>query len=515
MQLSVRRLWAFSTAVALAVAILAIGLPNVLGLRATNILVSTSILVQGAAVLLIMWRLETRVGSIPFASCYFFFEHLAFGFGGFLVSVFGQNYYYENANGIFPWDAVVIGAVYVHAVAINIGLIGVWLATKRVHVRAISRYSNPWNSWRWEESRYICYGALILHFFLWEVLQRFKLGFVTYLDQAIIAHTHAAFLLWGLAWNRCRAKWVFLAYAAIYGLLEAIKGARGNFIFPALLFGIGILISDSSRFMKLRTAILWAPVGILIFIGITKSEDVRIAFARGEPANFEDAMARIESLTSGNSDALVLTDPLGQAENAPFRVGSRVFELSAGDVILRTPESVPFWGWTEEDMSIFLTGFLPLKLNSDAAYNSSATAGVLFLQSYGWTQVDPTLGNSMPATMIGDSWRRFGWYGVIGWFFFWSWFLATLTRILRCTPKTVFKTLVATALAANLMVYYDLDMIYASNSLPRSLVTMAGYALILWAWNRMFSGGFAEYKRPSMLFPTASPVASLADSRLD
>jgi hypothetical protein len=500
----IRAYFAITTVALCLLAGLAFGWRDALNPYATNIVISFAVFLQGLAVLQIVWKLEMDRGkaSFPFAWVFLAAQHLSFGFGGLLVSIFDQSYTYENNQGVFSWEEAILPLLLVHALSLNAGLLGTWLAIWRprskneIHRAALQ---GGRNSWQWEQLSGACYISLLLHVTIWIFFGTIKdPSQLLYLVQVLGQCTNATFILWGLVWATCTrsGRWFFIVCGGGYGILEAIEGNRGFFAWPVVLFGIGYLVSTRGRAVRLRTVVRWSPLIVVLFFAAVRSEDVRLEFSRGEPKDAAEAMDRFGALVAPSDDS----PTQGYVtEKSPFRLGSRLFELSAADVITRTPDQIPYWGWTDDDWAILLTGFVPLKLNPSAEFNNNRDAGVLFLQSYGWTYVDPTQGSSMPATLVGDSWRRFGWAGVAVFFLFWSWFLAKTTVILRFGPDRIIFMMFGLALAANTVFYYVSDMTYLVNSLPRRMAVMAIYAVLIWSLQLWSLRGSRRPRQPMIL----------------
>jgi hypothetical protein len=444
---------------------------------------------QGCGALWMLWNVEmggrgrTRV---PMAWAYFSIQHIAFGFGGALVAVFNIGYGYDNALGSFSYSDGIIPLMTMHTASLYLGLLGAWFGASRARPGIQESRGKQWG---WSEMAPLCYVSLALHGLIWIVLLNLKLtGITAYLPAVFSTSANAAFFFWGLAWHRSRMKPVFIAYVTIFTIIEMIGGGRGNYLFPLLLFGLGYSVSPGGRQIRFATMLKWVPAMVLVWWSFTITEDLRGQYGRGVPLDVADAIARVTFLAEApetDTNTNDYLDSYGAAINGPFRVGSRLFELSAMNVIQETPASIPFWGFDDEDWSVLLTGLTPLKLNPDATFNTSETAGVLWLRSYGFTQVDPTLGNSMPATILADSWRRWGWSGVVIAYLLLGCILARLTSVLRLDrAKTFWMLPVTGTVVANYAFIYTLDLIYVISTVPRRIVIILAYAAILYAAQR-------------------------------
>lgn len=98
----------------------------------------------------------------------------------------------------------------------------------------------------------------------------------------------------------------------------------------------------------------------------------------------------------------------------------------------------------------------------------------------------------MPATLIADGWRRFGWAGVAGIFFPWAWLLAKASLALRFRPHETIKALFASSVAANVVLQYTADFVSLCSSIPRRIIVICAYVAIV-----MLLGGFLELRQRS------------------
>ena len=482
------------------------GLRDVVGLPIANAVIAAVVFVQGVFVLKAGWNLELGGRfALPFATTFMGIQHIAFGLGGILVTFFNEGFDYENAQGLFGWAPAVTRFLILHGLSLNISLLGIWLAAapplgNRVHQRM---------PLHWDFLGPLCMVTLSLHGPCWLLPDLVPMpGPLKYALQSFGQCTLGAYVLWGLAWRNCRAKKVFIVYNFFFISLFMIEGHRTVFIFPIFMFALGYLIAAPVGFFKLGSLLRWTPLVLLLFFVFVKTDDLRTRFTRGAPTNFAEAMDRLSFMVGdsvdGSGTAIGVGDGSGREMNSMFRIGSRLFELSAADVISRTPEEFPFWGWTEEDTSVLVTGFLPLKLNPDAVANTCGTANVLFLQSYGWTQVDPKQGNSMPATVLADSWRRFGWLGVILTYVVLAWLLTKFTLAGVFIDAGDFKAIFFTAFTCNMVFQYTTDITTLVSATPRRIAVTVAYSLLV-----QFIASFqARRKRASVRRVSLYPASS-------
>ena len=457
---------------------------DAVGLPVANFAIALAVFVQGLFVLHLAWNLELggRL-AVPFATTFIGIQHIAFGLGGLLIALFNEGFDYENAQGLFDWAPATTRFLVLHGVSMNVSLVCIWLASAPPLGNSDTREGRWRSRVQWDFIGPLAMVTLAMHGPCWVLPNLVSLpDAFKYVLQSFAPCTLGSYLLWGLAWNDCRAKKTFIGYNAAFIVLMMIEGSRGVFMYPILMFALGYLIAAPKGFFRLAPILKWSPLVLFVFWGFLKTDDLRTRFTRGAPVDFADAMARLDFMFGSSADdtgpAPGQGDGSGREMNGMFRIGGRLFELSAADVISRTPEEFPYWGWTEEDTSILLTGFVPLKLSPNATANTSGTAGVLFLQTYGWTQVDPTLGNSMPATVIADAWRRFGWLGVILTYAILGWLLTKLTLAGVFTPGDDFKATFFTAFTCNIVFQYTTDLTTLVASTPRRAAVTFVFALL-------------------------------------
>jgi hypothetical protein len=462
-----------------------------IGFWATNTLLAVVVLIHGFFALRHMWRLEMLTGkaTLPAAWSFFLTQHATFGIGGLLTSLFNANYFYENNQGVFPWEDAIAPMLLVHVVSMTMGLLGVVIGVgRRTPPRSGQDIAFGREYWSWRGSRVTCFVTLIIHALVWVVSFRFAPGgIVGYAIDAIAYCTNAAFVLWGLSWNLCtfKSKVLFGTYASGFVLLEVVEGNRTFFLVPLMLFAIGLMVSPNRQRIPLRSLLVSVPVIFFLAIGFVKSEDIRTVFSRSSGQDLSDIGDRMQAL-GGSPDKEIL-DATGETMNGSFRLGSRLFELAAADVILRTPSALPYWGWNAEDTSVLITGALPLKLNPDATLFHSDNAGMLYLRAYGWV-VDPLEGgSSMPATMIGDSWRRFGWMGVALVYLGWAWLLTKASLVLKFRNGQIAMAVFSCSVLSNVILQYTSDITTLFTSIPRRVIVIAIYSAIV-----MICGSLAE-----------------------
>jgi hypothetical protein len=467
-------------------------LADLVGLYLLNVVCTLFVFVHGLIVLRIMWKLEKvdGQGTIPFAVCFFGIQHLAFGFGGVLVALFNENFYYANDQGAFSWSDAIIPFASVQFVAMTVGLLGVWIGVlSGKNSRALPGFLLSNHSLSWNSSKGLCLISLAAHGMLWAVtLSGLAAGPVLYLVDSFRPCADATFLLWGLSWEDCKRKWTLFTYLAVFGVLHMIRGGRGNFLFPVLFLAIGVFISPVGRRWNLWTFLKLVPLALILMWAIVKTEDLRSIFTRGKLEGTADAITRLESLggmaTGVNESGAGRADGLGQAMNPLFRIGGRLFEVSAADIITRTPSVMPFRGWDDDDWAVLLRGIAPQMPSLNQSYVADAKSGVYFLREYGWWE-DPFAqlreeAVSYPVTILADSWCRFGWSGPVLTFMVIGFILARFTRALRFDSTRLFLAFFASALLVQLASEYVQDIITTAGTFPRRIVVIGVYTLSLW-----------------------------------
>ena len=345
-------LWATTVTIAPILVIGEVTPQSFLNPHLLNLFAAVVVFIHGLAALTAIWRMErsNAHGTIPFAWAFFAVQHLAFGFGALLIVVFDDDYYYGNELGTYAFSGSVLPLLLVQFVAMSMAMLGVWLATGRRSwwVRKPAGMFPASTSLSWEVCQVVCIAGLFLHALIWIVLPRIQaLSAFSYLPLAFGGAVSSTFVIWGLAWPRCRQRWIFVTYGSAFAMLQVVQGNRSYFMFPALLFAIGLLLSHGGKW-RLKVAVRMIPIAIVFLYAFLKSEDIRTVFSRGNPSSAAEAVQRFE-LLGGNDAYTDRLDATGAPMNGPFRIGSRLFELSAADVIAKTPSAVPYWGWTGED----------------------------------------------------------------------------------------------------------------------------------------------------------------------
>jgi hypothetical protein len=276
------------------------------------ILISLGSFLLGLFALRRIYLLQRAAGSslFPLTFICFLTQHIAFGLAPLLMAIFDQGYTYLNLQGIFPYSEGIIPLELVNLVSMYAALIGVWIATIGRHnahrqQRLLTSRSYPGES-TFDISlvqkpgfRLICYITLAFHAVVFG-LQRVDLPSV--LAYPIVVLTPivvATFYFWGLGWQRTgRDRWVFIAYAAVFGLISLSSGGRGYFLAGILVFSVGYLVAHNWRVSRRGVVLVALGVVLLLWL-ITVSENIRLTYASRNPANLQEWLDRGSALLSG------------------------------------------------------------------------------------------------------------------------------------------------------------------------------------------------------------------------
>ena len=458
---------------------------------------------------------------LRFTFVFFSVQHIAFGIGGSLSAIFDKNYSYLTLHGFFPYADGFARLQLINLISLYAALAGMWaiIAGRRTIGASLHGCSSghlhdhlsAMPASQFESLRMVCYLSLVFHAFIVSSQWYFvytevpTTDVLRYLIQVGAKVASATFLIVGLWWpHGHRERWIFATYFLVYGILQLATQGRAQVLYAEVLFYMGLLMSSPRWLMRPLRFVVAVIIAVLISLVAVKSEDVRLVYHSRVPASLGELPSRVAMLLGpkrigvDNSGA-VLHNPekLGRTL---FRLGARMNELAALDVVARTPEKFPYWGWSEQDWSRLRTGWLPAFLLTDIPKDENS--GVLFLRHYGWA-VDPENGHSMPVTVLADSWRRFGSPGVIVVYFFLGAFLFTLTTLMTTIFKleegrlSVPAIVFSSALIYLTMFSYTKDIITAVTSMPREAVVALGYSAVIstgcWLinarWARVRAGG--------------------------
>ncbi|MCR4348022.1 MAG: hypothetical protein NUV55_12605 [Sulfuricaulis sp.] len=448
-----------------------------------------------------LWQMYIweRSGGVPlarFTLVYFSIQHIAFGVGGSLIAIFDQNYTYLTLYGYFPYADGLARLQLINLIALYAALAGMWaIIVGRRTIGAslpgcssghLHDHLSAMPASQVQSLRMVCYVSLVFHMLIVSSQWYFTYSgtpttdISRYLIQIGAKVAPVTFFILGLWWpHGHRERWIFVTYFLVYGILQLATGGRAPVLFAEFMFYAGLLMASPKWLMHPRRFVVAAIVALLIPWLAVKSEDVRLLYHSRVPAGVGDMYQRVVTLVGpkqiGVDDSgAVLYNPetLGRTI---FRFGARITELSALDIVARTPEKFPYWSWSEADWLKLGWGWLPAFLIPDLPKDENS--GVLFLRHYGWA-VDPERGHSMPVTLLADSWRRFGWPGVIAVHFFLAAFLTTISTLMS-RRFSVQMIVLSSALLYILTISYTDDILTWVTSLPRKAVVVLAYTALI------------------------------------
>jgi hypothetical protein len=223
----------------------------------------------------------------------------------------------------------------------------------------------------------------------------------------------------------------------------------------------------------------------LVVVGwlMAGSEVTRISYGTRFPQDANEWLDRTSSLFGGSQTAALTfgMEQTDQISQVGFRVSARLAEVSAIDVISRTPEQIPFWGWQDDDWARLGTSWLPAFLFPDLVTGDSS--GLLFLGRYGWIIDLRPGGTAAPATVLGDAWRRFDWQGVVLVHFVLAIVLCVLSgwlsRFVNRKELSTFGVSFGGGLFAVFAFSYTSDLINLFAVLPKRFLIVSIYAVIV------------------------------------
>lgn len=464
-----------------------------------DIFASLMLFAFGVFVLSRIWILESCSGGLfgYFASFYFSIQHIVFGLGGLLIILFDNGYYYNNSNGLFPYAEGIILLEVLNLIGILIGLLGVYTAniifsssiniinnkckfSANTVMKDISMKNNS-------IIKKVCYLSLIFHAIIIGLQWYNVYGYISdsnrYIVQVFAQVAPATFLFWGLWWERAKgAKVVFVIYMILYGTSQMVSGGRGTFLYAILIFFAGLFVTSRKWLFRLHRLAVIALIIIIVPIIVVVSEDGRLYYSSREPGNVSEWIERVSFLLNNISLSYGGDDNIESINAVLFRFSSRICEVSALDVVARTPEEIHRWGWSDDDWAVLETGWLPAFLLEN--YRTGEHSGVLFLRDYGW-EVDPEGGHSMPVTLLSDSWRRYGWVGVIGFHFMWGLILYSASMLIEKIKLKSHNVIISGALLYVITFSYTSDILTLFVTFPKRLMAVIFYAALITGINNL------------------------------
>jgi hypothetical protein len=460
-----------------------------------NILISLISLLLGLIPLwkMFIWGRAEGTPLTSFTFMYFLIQHIAFGFGGSLIAIFDHDYSYLTIYEYLPYAAGLFRLQLINLISLYAALAGMWAIITGRRIINASLHRCPSSLRRdhlWPMTgnyaqllRRICYVSLVFHAIIislqWYAVYNAIPDIPRYLIQIGAKVAPATFLFMGLWWiHGRRERWIFATYILVYGFIQMATGGRAPFLYAVFMFFTGLLIASPRWFIHSRRLVVVIAVVTVPWLAV-QSEDIRLLYRSREPQDLGDWARRMTMLVGskqmGVEDSGVVAPDPETLDRTLFRFGSRINELAALDIVARTPEEFPYWGWSEPDWLMLRTGWLPAFLLTDIPKDENS--GVLFLRHYGWA-VDPERGHSMPVTLLADSWRRFGCAGVIVVHFFWAAFLTTISILMR-RRLSIQIIVLSGALLYIFTFSYTNDMVTLVTSLPRKLVVALAYTALI------------------------------------
>lgn len=463
------------------------------------ILVALSVNICGLLVLRQMYRRERA--PLQFCLTYFTLQHLMYGFGGLLLALADRGYLYNNAHGSFAWVGGLPRLQVLHLVSLSAALagtrVGVFLFRRSV-VGPSADVGQAMQRIVWRAGpllRRLCYVSLFAHaaliFLQWYSSYAGVQGLPAYVVATLAPVAGVSFFFWGLWWRDAgQERGVFLVWLSLFIITQMASGGRAPALFSVLLFAYGTFLVSTQGSWQIRPRHIVRGIIGMLLIGwlMVVSDDLRSSYANRKPQNAQEWVERIGGLFSFHrsigiaSGGQIFGYEVSPFERATFHFASRIVDLSTLDVIARTPEQVPYAGWQAELWSVLATNWLPGFFFPDVF--SSQEWGPTVLRRYGWyIQIEGERTTSMPLTMLADSWRRFGWIGIIGFNFALAllWTRLSLWSATRLTGRRfhIRWFIINSSLLTAFATLYFFDPISLLINLPRRFVLISGYALAL------------------------------------
>jgi hypothetical protein len=448
-------------------------------------------------IMFLKWR-ATGILLSGLAFAFFFVQHLAFGLGGLLVAVFDEGYKYINLHGEFFYADGLTRVVLVNLVSLYAGLAGVQAAfmfgrnlvsrstrkaanqNENIIVRIIKIYQT--------DLRRICFIFLVIHALIM-MCQAYAMyasmdEIFNYGVQVFAKFVPGVFLVLGilLPYDR-RVRRVTLIYILFYAVLQLSTGGRAPVLYAVIMLSIGVIYAAPGWFLEKRKIIVVIGAMLILPWVAIQSENIRLITGSRIPTSLEDLSQRMEILLLANQVPRADSwgyDYMPSLSNSLFRFGARTAEVTLFDVLNRTPEEIPHIGWTLKDSVSLFSSLIPLSLVSGS--NEEGHRMVMLLRNYGWA-VDPARGTSFPLTMLGDSWLRAGWLGVVTLYFIWGGLLTILSPLLRLflgRRRDLLGIVIAGPIFYVTTFSYTNDIVGVLGALPRLLITAGAFSTLLY-----------------------------------
>lgn len=446
-----------------------------------------------------MYRWERA--PLQFCLAYFTLQHFVYGFGGVLLALADRGYLYQNFHGTFAWIDGLPRLQVLHLASLCAGLAGVRIGVfifRGSVLRPSADVGKAIQYIVWSTGpllRRLCYVSLFAHAVLillqWYSNYAGLQGLPVYVVATLSPVASVSFFFWGLWWRDAeQERVVFLVWMVLFGLIQMASGGRAPALLSMLLFAYGVfLVSTQGSWMPRPRHVVMGMVGVIL-VGwlMVVSDDLRGTYGSRRPQNVQEWVERIKNLFSFKpgigiaSGGHVFGYETSPFERVTFHFASRIVDLSSLDVIARTPEQIPYAGWQAELWPVLATNWLPGFFFPHVTM--SEEWGPTVLRRHGWyIQIEGERTHSMPITMLADSWRRFGWIGVIGFNFSLAllWTSLSLWSAARLAGRRfhirwfVINSSLLTAFAT--MYFFDPVSLFVN--LPRRFILVSGYAVAL------------------------------------
>jgi hypothetical protein len=326
----------------------------------------------------------------------------------------------------------------------------------------------------------ICYITLALHAVVLGLQYGSLPANLQYPVQVITPVVAATFYFWGCWWRQAgRGQWVFIAYASVFGMLQLSAGARGYFLVGVFFFSLGYLQAHDWRVSRRDLAMIALAAVSLLWL-ITISENVRSLNRGRQPADLEEWQTRGLQLLSGVGLGGQGVESFGYAV---FRSAASMTSFTPLDVVARTPQDVPYAGWSEDEWDLLFEGWYPKFGTWDII--TAGNKGLLDVREYGWI-VDPTAANpqdrsAAPMTFLADSWRRFGVVGIVVFPFILAVFLTRLSMLVDESDHSTFRLIFGGSLAVLAYQCFLWDILALVSYLPRRLLVCLIYTAVVYS----------------------------------
>lgn len=223
--------------------------------------------------------------------------------------------------------------------------------------------------------------------------------------------------------SRSKRNWCIFLFS-LNSLLNLVQGSRGLAIIPVVLLCIGYLIAISNKKHKFKkTLVIYMIIGFPLMSIFGKVQDFRENYGRGIEVTTENVKLMLAYLFEGG-------DSSGE-ENFVLLGLSRFLNIGDLAIITLTPEYVGHRGIDDMDEEM---KFIYMLHGGEGRHEfreqrGSFNYGSGVLTKYGFSVNQNT---SVGMGLLGDSYSRFGVFGVIIYFFLMTLLLTTIeVKLLR------------------------------------------------------------------------------------